>query len=140
MVNYYEISHTLQEKSASEQKIIDNTFEVLLLQAALFQQQNRTSEVLYTLRRALAIAEQHHIQNSFPLCDSLSARELEVLACLCNGLTNQEIAQKLVVTVGTVKRHTNNIYNKLGVKTRTQAVIQAQIQGLYPSGESRSYK
>ena len=42
------------------------------------------------------------------------------------GLSNAEIARELIITVGTVKRHVNSIYGKLGVQSRTQAVARAQ--------------
>jgi LuxR family maltose regulon positive regulatory protein len=60
------------------------------------------------------------------LVESLSERELEVLALICNGHTNQEIAKKLVVTLNTVKKHNNRIFSKLGVTSRVQAVLQAR--------------
>jgi ATP/maltotriose-dependent transcriptional regulator MalT len=60
------------------------------------------------------------------LVESLSARELEVLRLIAEGLSNAEIAQKLFLTVGTVKVHSRNIYGKLGANNRTQAVAQAQ--------------
>lgn len=56
------------------------------------------------------------------LIDPLSERELEVLKLIANGLSNPEIARKLFVATSTVKRHINNIYTKLDVHTRTQAV------------------
>jgi LuxR family maltose regulon positive regulatory protein len=58
--------------------------------------------------------------------EPLSGRELEVLGLIAAGLTNQEIAEELIVTVGTVKSHTHSIYNKLGVKNRTQAIKLAR--------------
>ena len=61
-----------------------------------------------------------------PLIEPLSERELEVLGLIAAGLSNQEIAQKLVVALSTVKKHINNIYTKLGVKSRTQALVQAR--------------
>ena len=60
------------------------------------------------------------------LAESLSPRELEVLCLLAEGLSNREIAQKLYIAIATVKVHTGNIYGKLGVTNRTQAVTQAQ--------------
>ncbi len=60
------------------------------------------------------------------LLEPLTERELEVLRLLVAGLSNQAIAQELIVTVGTVKRHINSIYGKLGVQSRTQAVARAQ--------------
>jgi LuxR family maltose regulon positive regulatory protein len=64
------------------------------------------------------------------LIEPLTARELDVLRLLAMGVPNREIADHLVVTVGTVKRHTGNIYGKLGVDNRTQAILRAQELGL----------
>ncbi len=64
------------------------------------------------------------------LIDPLSQREQEVLDHVAMGLSNREIADRLVVTVGTVKKHLNNIFSKLGVKSRTQAVSRGRELGL----------
>jgi NarL family two-component system response regulator LiaR len=56
----------------------------------------------------------------------LSARELEVLALMAEGLSNQEIAGRLFVSLNTVKTHTSNLFEKLDVKRRTQAVSKAK--------------
>jgi predicted ATPase/DNA-binding CsgD family transcriptional regulator len=60
------------------------------------------------------------------LVEALSDRELEVLRLVADGMSNAEIAYKLSLSVGTVKVHTRNIYGKLGVSSRTQAVAEAQ--------------
>lgn len=60
----------------------------------------------------------------------LTEREIEVIRHLVAGGSNQEIAQSLSITEGTVKFHINNILNKLGVKDRTSAVIIALKRGL----------
>lgn len=60
------------------------------------------------------------------LIEPLSDRELEVLALIGNGLTNQAIADELVIALSTVKKHVNNIFGKLSVSSRTQAVNRAQ--------------
>ncbi len=54
----------------------------------------------------------------------LSARELQVLALLVDGLNNQEIAIRLAISVATAKTHVRNIFNKLAVNDRTQAVVE----------------
>jgi LuxR family maltose regulon positive regulatory protein len=56
------------------------------------------------------------------LAEPLSAREVEVLRLIETGYSNQEIADKLVISIATVKRHISNIYVKLGAQNRTQAV------------------
>ena len=58
--------------------------------------------------------------------DPLSERELEVLQHVARGLSNQEIADKLFLSAGTVKRHMSNIYQKLDVHSRTQALERAR--------------
>jgi LuxR family maltose regulon positive regulatory protein len=60
----------------------------------------------------------------------LSERELEVLQLIAEGLTNPEIASRLFLSLHTVKTHTRNIYGKLGVRNRTQAVSRARALGI----------
>jgi LuxR family maltose regulon positive regulatory protein len=60
------------------------------------------------------------------LIEPLSARELEVLHLVAEGLANREIAERLVVSLPTVKKHVENIHGKLGVRSRTQAVARAR--------------
>ncbi len=61
-----------------------------------------------------------------PLIEPLSERELEVLGLIAAGLSNPEIADRLVISLGTVKRHVNHIYGKLAVRSRTQAIAKAR--------------
>jgi LuxR family maltose regulon positive regulatory protein len=56
------------------------------------------------------------------LVEPLTTREVEVLKLIKTGCSNQDIAAQLVISVPTVKRHISNIYGKLGVESRTQAV------------------
>lgn len=65
-----------------------------------------------------------------PLPEPLSPRELEVLALLVEGLSNQEIADKLIISLATAKTHVRNILNKLAVDDRTQAAVSAMRRGL----------
>jgi LuxR family transcriptional regulator, maltose regulon positive regulatory protein len=64
------------------------------------------------------------------LVEPLTQRELQVLQFLAFRLSNKEIAQELVIAPVTVKRHTINIYQKLGVQTRRDAVLTAQQLGI----------
>mgnify|MGYP001825967594 CR=1 FL=1 len=72
------------------------------------------------------------------LVEPLSERELEVLQLIADGLTNQEVANRLYLTLNTVKAHTRNIYGKLDAHSRTQAVARAKALGVltptYPRG------
>jgi len=64
------------------------------------------------------------------LPEPLSEREIEILRLLAKGLSNAQIAQRLVIALATVKRHVQNIYGKLGVNSRTQAVAEGRRRGL----------
>jgi DNA-binding NarL/FixJ family response regulator len=64
------------------------------------------------------------------LPDGLTPREAEVLALIAAGLTNTEIAERLVVSGATVKSHVNHIFAKAGVRDRAQAVVYAYERGL----------
>ena len=62
--------------------------------------------------------------------DSLSAREREVLACIADGMTSREIAEKLVISVKTVERHRENIMAKLDIHNRVELVKYAMRKGI----------
>jgi len=74
---------------------------------------------------ALAFTEQ-------PLVEPLSEREMEVLRLLAQRLSNKEIAQRLYISLPTVKSHTRSIYGKLGVHGRKEAVARAASLGILP--------
>src|SRR5262245_13488584 len=63
---------------------------------------------------------------SSALVEPLSAREIEILRLIAEGYSNQAIADMLIIAVSTVKRHINNIYGKLAVQSRTQALRRAR--------------
>jgi DNA-binding NarL/FixJ family response regulator len=89
---------------------------------------------------ALDPAVQHHViaalnspappESSPDLPDGLTPREVEVLALIAEGLTNAEIADRLVVSGATVKTHVNHIFAKTGARDRAQAVVYAYGHGL----------
>jgi LuxR family maltose regulon positive regulatory protein len=65
-----------------------------------------------------------------PLIDSLSQRELEVLRLIAEGLSNQEICERLFLALDTVKGHNRRIFDKLQVQRRTEAIVRARELGL----------
>lgn len=60
------------------------------------------------------------------LVEPLSEREMEILCMVASGASNQDIAKRFVITIGTVKSHIHHIFGKLGVRNRTEAVTQAR--------------
>jgi predicted ATPase/DNA-binding CsgD family transcriptional regulator len=64
------------------------------------------------------------------LLDALTTREQEILGLIAEGLSNQDIAERLFLTLGTVKWYNKHIYSKMDVRSRTQAIIRARELGL----------
>ena len=65
-----------------------------------------------------------------PAAEALSERETEVLRLVASGLSNAEAGRKLFIAPSTVKKHLENIYDKLGTRSRTQAIARAREIGL----------
>ena len=65
-----------------------------------------------------------------PILSHSAPREVEVLQLIAQGLSNQEISERLVLALGTVKGHNQNIFGKLQVQRRTEAVARARALGL----------
>jgi DNA-binding NarL/FixJ family response regulator len=87
---------------------------------------------------ALDPAIQHHVLAAVSapaqeLPDELTPREAEVLGLIAEGLTNAEIAERLVVSPATVKSHVNHLFAKIGARDRAQAVVYAYANGLAQS-------
>ena len=80
-------------------------------------------ELQYTIRPEVADAA------------DLTSREIEVLALIAQGHSNKEIAEKLAISIKTVKTHVGNILSKLHMADRTQAALYAVRQGLVSSEE-----
>ncbi len=98
------------------------------LLGSLFEHLEPDDELTYYARdiarreRASPVAE--------PAPGPLSSRELEVLQLMAERLTNKEIGKRLFISVGTVRRHAENIYRKLDVKGRRQAVTRGRALAL----------
>jgi len=98
------------------------------------------AQLLYrTVERGIAPEYAGRLLAAFPVSEAkppvgmvepLSERELDVLRLIAEGLSNQEIARRLHLSLSTVKWHTGNIYGKLGVKNRTQAVAKGRALGI----------
>jgi DNA-binding NarL/FixJ family response regulator len=86
-----------------------------------------TRKVVAELTR---LTGRERVRREQPLAEPLSRREIEVLALLAEGLSNQEIADRLYIAPGTVKNHISNLLPKLNARDRTQAVLQAKELGL----------
>jgi DNA-binding CsgD family transcriptional regulator len=84
---------------------------------------DRDRAVLTVLRSQLAAIRERWERRRRP--PGLTAREAEILHLLHEGLTNQEIADRLVISTGTVRTHLEHIFDKLDVHTRTAAVARA---------------
>jgi len=128
--------------------------EALATQALLYHALGKTEQGLTSLNAALGLAETGGYirefidvgggvatllrQSNAPYArdvlghfeEKLSERELELLQLIADGLHNQDIAAKLVVTAETVKWHLKNIYRKLGVASRTEAIREARVRHL----------
>ncbi len=70
------------------------------------------------------------------MLDSLTKREQEILYLITQGLSNKQIAEELYLSPGTIKTHSHNIYSKLGVSSRTQALIKAEELGILSEADS----
>ncbi|HZU02579.1 MAG TPA: LuxR C-terminal-related transcriptional regulator, partial [Ktedonobacteraceae bacterium] len=160
-------------QDAESKSRMSSTLEILMLQALSLDAQDRRTEAMARLRRALALAEPegyvrlfldegapmitllhqastHGVASGYvsalleaagepvaveyrlsplrtdPLVEPLTQREREVLQLLADGASNREIADHLVLSVNTVKKHVLNICGKLGVQSRTQAIAKAR--------------
>jgi ATP/maltotriose-dependent transcriptional regulator MalT len=119
---------TLQEaQSLAAQKAISPWLSTVLSQG--FLGQGQLSKIGGIATQGTLIKTRAHLTPN-SLVESLSERECEVLRLLVEGLSNQQIAGRLYLSVRTIKFHTGNIYSKLGVKRRTEAIAQARILGL----------
>ncbi len=112
-------------------------------EAALLLAGGRMKEYCHKLLAACATKEDIHppplVKQAVtlqPLVEPLSERELEVLQLIADGLSNREIGERLFLALSTVKGHNQNIYGKLQVQRRTEAVARARELGLLSPTET----
>jgi DNA-binding NarL/FixJ family response regulator len=122
-------------KDVNSEEMAEAVREVGAGQALI--QPSITRKVLAEFTRLAAAAGNASAQPATPhscpaemLAEPLTEREMEVLNALAAGLSNREIAARLVITEGTVKNHVSNLIAKLEVRDRTQAVLRGQELGL----------
>ncbi len=85
-----------------------------------------------TRQRVVMVGPEFILNKSELIHLGISKREHEVLALMAQGLSNQEIADKLFVSLNTVKTHSSNLFVKLNVSRRTQAIQKAKELRLIP--------
>jgi LuxR family maltose regulon positive regulatory protein len=125
----------LSEPEGYVRSFVDEGAPMAALLATLRERDRKRGPTPYLYRVLDAFAQEEGVgavQALQPLLsDRISPREHEVLHLLAQGRSNQEIADALVVTVETVKRHVSSLLSKLGVDNRTQAAMRARSIGLY---------
>lgn len=128
--------------------------KLLVVKAAAYQAQGETQKAAQTLKHAQLMAEaggfvrifldegmppslqnesnpdQRPFHSAESLIEPLSERELEVLHLIAQGLSNRDISERLFLALSTVKGHNRNIFDKLQVQRRTEAVARARKLGL----------
>lgn len=119
--------------------IIDHSFEIYIGTIALvFTALGIWLGLKATKPKSTTILVKENSSSHFILNDAelstlnISKRELQVLQLMAQGLSNQEIAQRLFLSLSTIKTHGNNLFEKLEVKRRTQAVDKARKLGIIP--------
>jgi DNA-binding NarL/FixJ family response regulator len=98
------------------------------------QVQDSKPAVVEAAKPAAAVAAVENESKTYepdrPYAEPLSPRELEVLALIVEGLSNQQISDRLFISLPTTKTHVRNILNKLAVDDRTQAAVHAMRRGI----------
>lgn len=117
------IEHLIQN---SQVELSQTKWEMPQLLNSNMQSENSSLSNSKTVRIRALVPEYHLYIQEHPL----TKREIEILELIVEGDTNSEIAEKLYLTVGTVKTHLRNIFNKLNVNDRTQAAVIALRAGL----------
>lgn len=110
-------AHSYILKTSSASQILDTVYKAARGESVIEQQV--ASKLMNRFRTKERV-----------LHEDLTEREMDVLKCLGDGLTNQEIADELYIGIKTVKTHVSNVLSKLEISDRTQAAIYANRKGL----------
>jgi non-specific serine/threonine protein kinase len=105
-------------------KVFPAQFEAAMKRGQSLNVEKTVETVISELSQPLQVAQS--------LTDSLTTRELEILGLLAAGLSNRDIADKIILAPGTVKWYVSDILSKLGVNSRTQAIARARQLKLLP--------
>ncbi len=125
-INHFEQALSIAAPENYKRVILDEGPQILdLLPEVRHIAPKFVDELLAKSRKAVELA-----QLSDSPYEPLSEREMEVLNLVARGYSNRQIAEALFVTLGTVKKHLNNVFSKFQVKNRTQAVARARDLGL----------
>ena len=143
LISIYLLQALVESASGQQEKTIENLERALALAApqdyvrAFINEGKALLDILPTVKHLAPefidkiLSDQNLTGMSKPKLiepyETLSDRELEVLRLVARGYSNRQIAEALVITLGTVKKHLNNIFGKLQVKNRTEAVAQARM-------------
>lgn len=103
---------------------------VLKLYKKQTERENKATTEIKAAQKEVPVKIKEAFEPDRPYVEPLSARELEVLNLIVEGLSNQEISDKLIISLPTTKTHVRNILNKLAVDDRTQAAVLAMKRGL----------
>jgi NarL family two-component system response regulator LiaR len=115
-------------KAGASGYLLKDTLPQELLQAIIDVYEGRPSlHPEIAMKLMMEISQQSDLP---PTEDPLTEREVEVLKLVAKGLTNQEIAEKLVISERTISAHISNIMNKLHLANRTQATLYALREGI----------
>lgn len=118
-------------KKRSQHNLGNERFSSIWQNGKTLEVQEITSEIMSEIVSIKSAKSGELIAESFftaneALNEPLTEREHQILMLIAQGLSNQEIADQLYIAKSTVKRHINNCYGKLGVRSRTKAIVAAQ--------------
>lgn len=120
--------------------IVDHAFElyagavaILFTALGIWLANKLTRPKTVVVEKQVLVKNKDFVLNEAELARlNLSKREIEVLQSMADGLSNQQIAERLFVSLNTIKTHSSNVFEKLEVQRRTQAVEKARKLSIIP--------